>query len=750
MVDVNKLISQLNEEQVKPVMETEGAVLVIAGAGSGKTRVLTTRIAHLVMNKNVKPGNILAITFTNKAANEMKERLTKIIGSVEDMWVSTIHSMCVKILRRDIEKIGYDKNFTIYDDSDKDKALKLVLNDLKLDVDKFQKPAKNYISLAKNDGLSPEDFAQEYAHLHLVDQFYAIYKAYEEYLERTNSLDFDDLLLRTYQLFETHPEVVDYYSHKFQYVHIDEFQDTNKVQFAIARMLARVHGNIFVVGDDDQSIYSWRGARIENILKFDDIYRGASIFKLERNYRSTKKILSLANCIIANNRGRREKNLWTDNSEGCKIETFVATDENSEASYVATQIKNIMARCPNYKLKDFAVFMRINALSRAVENEFNSYGISYRVYGGFRFFERKEIKDVLSYLKIVNNPYDDQSFLRCVGCPKRGIGDKSLTELREFAVSINSSMLLAIDRLEETTLNSGTKTKLINFRNLINDFKEYSKYNSVSNLIAYILASTSFMEQFAEKNDENTAKCYNISELQNSAQYFIEKNEGATLSDYLHSVTLSSDSDDINNDDVVTIASIHAVKGLEYKCVFVIGLDDGIMPVSSATADDDELEEERRLMYVAVTRAKERLYLTRSMSRFMYGKRDYMTQSRFLKEASEVLGTKPEQPSKNTYDNYRIRSNYGSGDYEERDISSRPSGYSSDYAKKFLSNSKPKEIKTTQTGQYKTGVRVKHVKFGVGTVIMVKGEGDNIIADVAFQGHGIKSLSIKYAPMEII
>ncbi len=751
MVDVQKLISQLNEEQVKPVLETEGAVLVIAGAGSGKTRVLTTRIAHLVMQKGVAPKNILAITFTNKAANEMKDRLTKIIGDCDDMWVSTIHSMCVRILRRDIEKLGYDKNFTIYDDGDKDKALKHVLADLGLEAEKVLKSAKNYISLAKNDGLLPGDFAKEYAHLHLADQYASIYEAYQSYLERSNSLDFDDLLLKTYELFEKNPEVADYYSKKFHYIHIDEFQDTNTVQFAIARRLSVAHGNIFVVGDDDQSIYSWRGAKIENILKFDDIYRGAKIYKLERNYRSTKKILELANCIIANNTGRRQKVLWTDNSEGCKIETFVGTDENNEASYVAMQIRNLMARSPELEYKHFAVFMRINALSRAIENEFNNYGIPYRVYGGFRFFERKEIKDVLAYLKLINNPYDDQSFLRCIASPKRGVGEKSLTELREFAVSINTSMYFAIDRIHETTLGSAACTKLTNFKNLIEDFKNYSLGHNVSDLISYVLSSTSFLEQFAEKSEENTAKCYNISELKNSAELFVEKNPETSLADYLNSVTLSSDSDDINNDNVVTIASIHAVKGLEYKCVFVIGLDDGVMPVSGSINDEDELEEERRLMYVAVTRARERLYLTRSMSRFMYGKREFMAQSRFLKEATPVLGGKVEQkaPSKPAYDSYKIRSNFGS-DYEERVQGGYSSGYSSDYAKKFLDNNKPKANANIQVGKYATGVKVKHAKFGEGTVIVVKGQGENIVADVAFKGYGIKSLSVKYAPMEII
>ncbi|MBR2869928.1 MAG: UvrD-helicase domain-containing protein, partial [Clostridia bacterium] len=455
MQNINELINNLNAEQIKPVLDTEGAVLVIAGAGSGKTRVLTTRIAHLILNKGVPAKNILAITFTNKAAGEMKERLQSIVGDVSELWVSTIHSMCVRILRRDIEKLGYEKNFTIYDETDKDKVLKRVFEELGLDYEKLFKTTKNYISIAKNDCLSPEEFKKVYADLRFVEEIYQVYRAYQNTLDRTNSLDFDDLLYRTYELFVKFPEVADYYANKFKYIHIDEFQDTNKVQFSIAQRLSITHGNIFVVGDDDQSIYSWRGAKIENILNFDDIYRGAKVYKLERNYRSTKKILELANCIIANNKARRPKELWTENQDGCRVESFVGTDENNEASYVALQIKNLMARNSNVEYKDFAVFMRLNALSRAFEQEFTKYGIPYKIFGGFKFFERKEIKDVLAYLKIVNNKYDDESFLRAVACPKRGIGDKTLHELLEYASSRGICIIDAIDQLEFTTLSSG-------------------------------------------------------------------------------------------------------------------------------------------------------------------------------------------------------------------------------------------------------------------------------------------------------
>ena len=746
---IDKLISDLNEEQVKPVLDTEGAVLVIAGAGSGKTRVLTTRIAHLISNKNVEPSSILAITFTNKAAGEMKERLQKILGDVSEMWICTIHSMCVRILRRDIDKLGFDKNFTIYDETDKDKALKRILEEHGFEVDKFLKPAKNIISEAKNNCVSVEQFHNEYSNLRLVNEIATIYEKYNKYLQSSNSLDFDDLLYLTHELFVKFPDVASYYANKFKYIHIDEFQDTNTVQFSIAQALSSKHGNIFVVGDDDQSIYGWRGAKIENILHFDDIYRGAKIYKLERNYRSTKKILQLANCIIANNTGRRQKELWTDNDDGCRVETFVGNDENNEASFVALQIKNLMARNQNLKYKDFAVFMRLNALSRAFEQEFLKYGIPYAIFGGFKFFERKEIKDILAYLKVVNNNQDNESFLRAIACPKRGIGEKTLKDLMEFSTAIGLSLFDGIDYLEQSTISSGSIKKLKLFKDLLRSYVEYSRNNSVVDLIKHVIETTDFLSQFQENTEENAQKKYNVSELLNSADQFIKDNQGSTLSDYLNSVTLSSDTDSIQDGNVVTIATIHSAKGLEYPCVFVAGCDEKILPAQRSIGDDSELEEERRLMYVAITRAKQRLYLTRANSRYMYGSREYMVQSRFIKEAQSVLN--PMQSSfaekkEERYSNYAYDKRF-----DDDSITSSSGSYSSNYAKRFLNNSKSNVIKANPvSSRYKSGVKVKHTKFGEGVVITTKGEGDNLVVDVAFKGVGIKSLSAKYAPMEII
>ncbi len=741
MVDVKELISKLNEEQVKPVKDTEGAVLVIAGAGSGKTRVLTSRIAYLVAEKGVSPKNIVAITFTNKAAKEMKDRLFKILGQTEDMWVSTIHSMCVKILRRDAEKLGYDKNFTIYDEIDKEKVLKRVCESLGLDADKYLKGAKNFISNAKNDCQGPEEAALEHAQLFFIEEYTKIYKEYENQLNRSNALDFDDLLFVTYKLFKSFPEVADYYSNKFHYVHIDEFQDTNKVQYLIAKRLALTHGNLFVVGDDDQSIYGWRGAVVENILEFDTAFPNAKVYKLERNYRSTKKILDLANCIIANNTGRREKKLWTDNGEGTKIETFVGGDENNEASYVALQIKNLLDR--GYKYSDFGVFMRINAISRAFEQEFTKYGIPYKVYGGFRFFERKEIKDLLAYLRIIANPSDDESFLLAVSTPKRGIGEKTLVDLKEYSQSLGLSLFDGIDFLGGSTLSPSAIKKLTIFKNLIESFKEFANTNNAPDLLKQVIKATSFLEMFEEDTEENESRKYNVNELINVAEIFIKENPDSDLYDFLNSVTLSTDTDDIKEDDAVSIATIHAVKGLEFKCVFVTGLDEKILPIARSFDSEEDLEEERRLMYVAITRAKERLYLTRANSRYMYGRREYMTQSRYIKEGAPVLNpTLTSAKPQENYSRYNFSSGYINDGFPEN---TSGGGYNSSYAKTFLSINKPKEVSNNLSG-YKAGAKVRHQKFGDGIVIKMDGD----IAEVAFKGVGIKKLAVKYAPMEIV
>ena len=740
---MSDILLELNNEQLMPVKDTEGAVLVFAGAGSGKTRVLTSRIAYLIEEKRVSPSNILAITFTNKAANEMKERIEGLVSFAGGMWVSTIHSMCVKILRANIGRLNYTQNFTIYDETDREKALKRVLADRGIQDEKNQilKNLKFHLSNAKNQFLTPAEYQRENITLKDINSICELMEAYENYMFSSNALDFDDILVKCYELLIKNEDVKEYYTEKFKYVHVDEFQDTNKIQFLIIKLLASKHGNLFVVGDDDQSIYGWRGADIQNILGFEKKFGKVKVYKLEQNYRSTKKILSLANAIISKNKMRKTKTLWTDNDEGARIERYIAQDEMDEASYASMQIKSLVQK--GYKYSDFAILMRVNALSRVYEQEFLKYAIPYKVYGGFKFYERKEIKDVLAYLKLINNPRDNESFYRIVNYPKRGIGDKSLESLRHFAIDNGLADYEALFLVDNIGFNSGTKAKFIKFRDLMEELREKSKTLNVIEIFDLVINSTKIKEDFAEKTEENYNKLLNIDELRHSIIEFDRENGGVSLSDYLTSVTLSTDIDSINEGDAVTVATIHAVKGLEYKTVFVVGLDEGIFPVSRAQDDLDELEEERRLMYVAVTRAEERLYLTMANSRYLYGDRSFTRESRFLREATSVLYPEREKQLERKNEE-RI--------YKSDDLgfsSKNGSGYSSSHVTSLFNQKKPEPNKNTDFGGYRSGAIVAHAKFGEGTIIQVKGNGTQMVVDVAFKGIGIKSLAVAFAPIKL-
>ena len=751
---MSNILDKLNPEQKRPVIDTEGAVLVIAGAGSGKTRVLTSRIAYLVQEKGVSPANIMAITFTNKAAKEMKERLSKVIEDIDKMWVSTIHSMCVKILRTDIKRLNaiygtnYNVNFSIYDDSDREKVIKRVISEYKTGEDDLLKKIKFHISNAKNHGEDPDQYEKSNIEMRGIGQICKFYAEYEKILKASNALDFDDLLVKTYDLLKNDQEVREYYSSRFKYIHVDEFQDTNRVQFSIINLLASYHHNLFVVGDDDQSIYGWRGAEIENILDFSKKFEGAKTYKLERNYRSTKKILELANAIIANNKMRNDKKLWTENDIGARVDTFIALEENDEAQYTAIEIRKIKEKF-NLNYSDFAVLMRVNATTRAFEQEFTKYGIPYKVYGGFKFFERKEIKDLLAYLKLINNPLDDESLLRIINVPKRGIGDKTLELLKDYAYRLGFSLFDAICELDMIDLPSGAKKKLELFKDLLTSLIVDKEVMSLPDFIAHLVEKTAYKTLFEADTEENLNKKMNIDEFHNSVIEFVKANEGATLSDYLNSVTLSSDIDNINEDDNVSIATVHAVKGLEFRCVFVSGLEESIFPISRATMDETELEEERRLMYVAITRAREKLYFTRARSRFLYGERQYMTESRFLKELRPILSPSSQSVPEKKIITTTGRSIYGDvNDFGESNKNG--SGFSTSYAKNFIKQTNQPTKTSNNFSEYRTGVKVMHVKFGEGTVIMVKGSGNNIVVDVAFKGIGVKSLSAQFAPMKVI
>lgn len=616
---MENILEGLNDEQIKPVKDTEGAVLVLAGAGSGKTRVLTSRIAYILDQGKASLNEILAITFTNKAAGEMKERLFKLLGEGDSKWICTIHSMCVKILRQFADRADITPNFSIYSETERNNVIKKVFQELDFDDESLLKSAKYHIGNAKMLGLDPDQYGRKHHRERGMDEIVVIYEKYDAHLRANNALDFDDLLLHTLRLLRRDGETRGYLADKFKYVLVDEFQDTNAVQYEIIKLLSSQHGNVFAVGDDDQSIYGWRGAEIENILRFDQDFPDAKIYKLERNYRSTKSILNLANCIIKNNSVRRGKTLWTQSGDGEKPEYFQAEEEAQEALYAARIINDGVAKGAKYS--DYAVLMRINALTRSYEQEFTKYGIPYKVFGGFKFFERKEVKDALAYLRLISNPFDDEAAERIINVPRRGIGGKTLQTMYEYAQSLGLSLYDACVDCEQLSLSRGAKDKIKDFYDLIKGFIISAQQTPVNELVKQVITLSDLRSAYDDGTDDGDGKLANLEEFIASVDDFSRLNPQATLDDYLKQITLFSDLDNMDDSDYVTIATIHAVKGLEFKNVFICGLEDGIIPSSRSDGEGRSLEEERRLMYVAITRAERRLYLTRSKSRYLYGSR---------------------------------------------------------------------------------------------------------------------------------
>ncbi len=782
MINLDELLEKLNDEQIKPVLQTEGPVLVLAGAGSGKTRVLTTRIAYLVEELGVPPEAILAITFTNKAANEMKERLGGIIDASRT-WVCTIHSMCVRIIRQFSTEVGVGSNFSIYSETERNNIVKKSFQECGLDDEKLLKSVKYHIANAKMLGMEPDKYAEEYAGEWGMDEIYKVYSRYQKHLKENNALDFDDLLNETRNLLKRNDEVREYLGGKFRYILVDEFQDTNAVQYEIVKKLASVHGNLFAVGDDDQSIYGWRGAKIENILHFEKDFKGAKVYKLERNYRSTKHILQLANTVIKNNGNRKDKTLWTENDEGERAKVYEAEEESGEARYIAQTIAGLLRQ--GYKYSDFAVLMRINALTRSFEQEFTGDGIPYKVFGGFKFFERKEIKDLLAYLRLINNPFDSEAALRIINFPKRGIGAKTVEMLQGYAYEKELSVYDALIDVDELGFTGSTREKLVGFRSLVKKWLLDSADMPVNELVKTIIADTKMREAYADDSDESINKRANIEEFINSVDEYCKLNEGASLTDYLNQVTLSSDTDDMDDGNYVTLATIHAVKGLEFACVFLCGMEENTMPISRAVDDEEDLEEERRLAYVAITRAKERLYLTRSKSRYLYGRREPTMRSRFLKELASVVEL-PKEASRPRYgysewegdeggryasnDFGGRRTSYGSyggrgydGDRENSAVTRsvwKGNGYGgSGYASRpqtgggFTYGGASKAVKpaapTKDLSAFSIGKSVRHPKFGAGVIVGLRGAGSNMILDIAFEGLGIKQLSASLAPLTV-
>ena len=802
MRNTEEILEKLNDEQIKPVLQTEGAVLVLAGAGSGKTRVLTSRIAYLIGEKRVPADAILAITFTNKAAAEMKERIENIVDA-RGMWVCTIHSMCVRILRMYANEAGVNDNFSIYSEVERSNIIKKSFQECDFDDEKLLKNAKWHIANAKLLGYDPDRYAEEYAGDRDIDEITKIYRRYQKHLKENNSLDFDDLLNETRNLLNNNAEAREYLGGRFRYILVDEFQDTNAVQYEIVKLLSSVHGNLFAVGDDDQSIYGWRGAKIENILHFEKDFKDAKVFKLERNYRSTKSILRLANTVIKNNGRRKDKTLWTENEEGDLPKVNESEEESSEARYVAYTIARLMKQ--GYKYSDFAVLMRLNALTRSFEQEFTSDGIPYKVFGGFKFFERKEIKDLLAYLRLINNPFDSEAAVRIINFPKRGIGAKTVEKLQNYAFEQELSVFDALLDLDEIGFTGSTKQTLAGFASLVKKWIRESQELPVNELVKTIVADTDMRGAYSDNSDESINKLANIEEFINSVDEYCRLNKDASLTDYLNQVTLSSDTDEMDNSDYVTLATIHSVKGLEFKCVFLVGMEENILPISRSIDNKDELEEERRLTYVAITRARENLFLTRSKSRYLYGKREPTMRSRFLKELAEELDLPKESRSSygygvdgygdddpESYGNsayaaarYSNKSSYGSSSYGNSSSSyggmkrsvwngnSYGSGGSSTlstrtgYGQTGSNTATQKKTggvvygsigslvkKPTGSGKdlsgFKIGAVVKHPKFGQGTIVGVRGEKQNMLVDIAFKDLGIKQLSASLAPLTIV
>ncbi len=754
-------LAHLNEEQLAPVLDTEGAVLVLAGAGSGKTRVLTSRIEYLITEKNVPAETVLAITFTNKAAAEMKSRL-EYACDTSRMWVCTIHSMCVKILRLYAEQRGLKANFSIYSEQERAAVIKQTFRECGYDDESLLKSVKFHIGNAKMLGLSPAEYGKRNRYERGIADAMKIFKKYDAHLKANNALDFDDLLIEALALLRENAEARDYLAGRFRYIHVDEFQDTNEVQFEIIKILASGHGNLFAVGDDDQSIYGWRGARLENILNFEQSFPNAKIYKLQRNYRSTASILRLANIAIANNRIRKgKKELWTEEGEGEKPVYFEAEEELGEALYVAQTIGRLVRE--GYKLSDFAVLMRINALTRAFEQEFTKYNLNYKVFGGFKFFERKEIKDALAYLRLISNPYDDEACMRIINVPKRGIGDKTIDILREYAAREELSLYDAVMDCDFLALPAGTKERVRGFGDYVKSLVVRSQTDSVDELVDYLLETSGMREQYADSSDDSVTKRANLDEFKSSVDEYVKMNGQSSLSEYLQQISLYSDTDEMEEGDYVTIATIHAVKGLEFKCVFIVGLEENIIPSPRAIEEQRGVEEERRLLYVAITRAKERLFLTRSKSRYLYGRREQTVRSPFVDELKGELAL-PERTYRPSYDTSRRYGSTGYGFGAPVRVSSyretqKEEGYTTfgggsrrpaSFNAATMSASKPSQTERKDTSGYKVGARVRHTRFGEGTVIAMRGSGSNLIITVHFPMAGNKDLAAALAPLEIL
>ncbi|MBM7094928.1 DNA helicase PcrA [Bacillus sp. H-16] len=745
----NDLLSGLNPEQQKAVKHSAGPLLIMAGAGSGKTRVLTHRIAYLLGEKGVAPWSVLAITFTNKASREMKDRISKIIGGpgAEDIWISTFHSMCVRMLRRDVDRIGINRNFTILDGSDQVTVMKRLMKEHNIDTKKFEpRSILGSISSAKNELKTPKDYAKT-ANGPYEDTVEKMYTAYQKELKKNSAMDFDDLIMQTIEMFKKVPEVLEFYQRKFQYVMVDEYQDTNKAQYMLVKMLADRHKNICVVGDSDQSIYRWRGADIQNILSFEKDYPNATVIMLEQNYRSTKTILKAANDVIQNNASRKPKNLWTENDDGDKLALYEADNEHDEAQHIVGKVKE-MLDSGKYTESDIAVLYRTNAQSRVIEEMFVKSNVNYTIVGGTKFYDRKEIKDVLAYLRVMANPDDDISLRRIINVPKRGIGASTLVKIEQFAAMQDVSIYRALQDVREIGLSARAANALSEFISQLTNWVQMQDYLSVTELVEELLEKTGYRAMLKnDKSLEAESRLENIDEFLSVTQDFEKTNEDKSLVAFLTDLALIADIDKVDDEDEdkngeqIILMTLHSAKGLEFPVVFLIGMEEGVFPHSRSLMEEVEMEEERRLAYVGITRAEKELYLSRARMRTLYGRTNMNPPSRFLSEIPEDLldSLKEEKPAPAWMKTSRSAGSAGTR------MSGQPGRAPGATARAQMRTS------TTTTGgdsfSWSVGDKAAHKKWGTGTVVSMKGEGENVELDIAFPEVGIKRLFAKFAPI---
>jgi DNA helicase-2/ATP-dependent DNA helicase PcrA len=760
---MQNLIEGLNDKQKEAVLATEGPCLVIAGAGSGKTKVLTHKIAYLISEKNVKPYNILAITFTNKAASEMKQRVEKIVGDVaQEMWMGTFHSICVRILRRFIDRIGFDTSFLIFDTSDQKTVVKECLKALNIDDKTFSdRSVLSEISNAKNEMLTPKAYQAKYSGEFRKEKIGQVYELYQKRLRENNAIDFDDIINYTIDILSENPDVLQYYTEKFKYVLVDEYQDTNKAQFTLVTILASRYGNITVVGDNDQGIYSFRGADISNILNFEKDFPGTKIIKLEQNYRCTGNILKAANAVIKHNENKYEKKLWTENEEGSLPCLYQAEDEYDEANYVVKQIEHLKTE-EYLKPKDFVILYRMNAQSRAIEDILRRENIPYKIVGGLKFYERKEIKDTIAYLRLIHNTSDNLSLKRIINEPKRGIGKTSLDKIQEISDKTGTSMYEIIKHAEEYDLNR-VKANAEEFINLIEELRLKKQELSISELLKEVLNKSGYTRALELENTvEAETRMQNLEEFLTVAIEFEEESADNTLPEFLESITLSSDVDEMQDEDnTVTLMTLHSAKGLEFPVVFLVGMEEGIFPGYKSIGEPKELEEERRLFYVGITRAKQFLHLTCAKHRTIFGSTSYNAVSRFIKEIPDnLLDGVVNNDQEEKFNDMSYNWEYGKTSAgkvttykfdEAKNEIKQKSTYQFRTAESFLSSLSQKQANSgVDITKYKEGMRIYHKKFGEGIIQKIEAEGDDYKLDIQFDKSGHKRLMAKFANLEII